>query len=347
MTAPELLRHLAALAAATGRLPRTRLGRLRAQRGLGRRSAPLPVTGARTEPGPASLQPSPGGPRRMPWLTWKSEWASPPSAGTPSISSVSSRPGGRGIPSWSTSRGTSTPIASSCRSWRRRWTRSSAPARPSPSARPAVSAFSISRAYGPVTPTPPNCWHRWTECRPSGRSTVADLVSHRPSTADLIGERISEIRDGGVLTAGAVSPKNVMAMSDVLLRAGLDLLVIAGTVTSAEHISARPEPLNLKRFVRQLETPVIVGGCASYSAALHLMRTGAAGVLVGIDTGQAATSRSVTGLGAPLGNRHRRCSSGPYAPSGRNRCLRPRHRRRRDPNPEATSPRPLPSVPTR
>ncbi len=123
---------------------------------------------------------------------------------------------------------------------------------------------------------------------------------HTPVDRDLIGHRISEIRDGGVLTAGAVSPKNVVAMSDVLLRAGLDLLVIAGTVTSAEHISARPEPLNLKRFVRQLETPVIVGGCASYSAALHLMRTGAAGVLVGIDTGQAATSRSVTGLGAPL-----------------------------------------------
>lgn len=119
-----------------------------------------------------------------------------------------------------------------------------------------------------------------------------------PVDPELVVERITEIRNAGVYAAGAVSPKHVASLADLLLRAQLDLLVISGTVTSAEHVSARPEPLNLKRFVRQLETPVIVGGCASYTAALHLMRTGAAGVLVGIDVGRTATSRDVTGLGA-------------------------------------------------
>lgn len=120
-----------------------------------------------------------------------------------------------------------------------------------------------------------------------------------PVDPDLVRQRIKEVRASGVYAAGAVSPKHVVEMADILLKAELDLLVISGTVTSAEHVSARPKPLNLKEFVRQLETPVVVGGCASYSAALHLMRTGAAGVLVGVDTGVTTTSRRVTGLGAP------------------------------------------------
>jgi IMP dehydrogenase len=81
--------------------------------------------------------------------------------------------------------------------------------------------------------------------------------------------------------------------------AELDLLVIQGTVVSAEHVSKTVEPLNLKRFVRELDIPVIVGGCASYQAALHLMRTGAAGILVGVGPGHACTTRGVLGIGVP------------------------------------------------
>ncbi len=81
--------------------------------------------------------------------------------------------------------------------------------------------------------------------------------------------------------------------------AELDILVIQGTVVSAEHVSKTSEPLNLKRFIRELEIPVIVGGCASYQAALHLMRTGAVGVLVGVGPGNACTTRGVLGLGVP------------------------------------------------
>ena len=86
---------------------------------------------------------------------------------------------------------------------------------------------------------------------------------------------------------------------DEVLKAELDILVIQGTVVTAEHKSKNHEPLNLKKVVRELEIPVIVGGCASYEAALHLMRTGAAGVLVGVGPGHACTTRGVLGLGVP------------------------------------------------
>jgi IMP dehydrogenase len=90
-----------------------------------------------------------------------------------------------------------------------------------------------------------------------------------------------------------------MQFAKEILDAELDLLVIQGTVVSAEHVSKTVEPLNLKRFIRELDTPVIVGGCASYQAALHLMRTGAVGVLVGVGPGQACTTRGVLGIGVP------------------------------------------------
>ena len=46
--------------------------------------------------------------------------------------------------------------------------------------------------------------------------------------------------------------------------------------------------------------PVIVGGCATYQAALHLMRTGAAGVLVGFGGGAAYTTETVLGVAVPM-----------------------------------------------
>jgi IMP dehydrogenase len=125
-------------------------------------------------------------------------------------------------------------------------------------------------------------------------------LSGVPIDPDLVTQRISELRAGGALAVGAVSPKRVAGLIGLLRRAELDLLVIRGTVVSAEHVTRNGEPLNLKQFVRELDLPVVVGGCASYQAALHLMRTGAAAVLVGIDGGVTATTGSVTGVGAPL-----------------------------------------------
>ena len=81
--------------------------------------------------------------------------------------------------------------------------------------------------------------------------------------------------------------------------ADLDVLVIQGTVVSAEHVSKTSEPLNLKKFIREFDLPIIVGGCASYSTALHLMRTGAVGILVGVGPGHQCTTRGVLGVGVP------------------------------------------------
>ena len=85
-----------------------------------------------------------------------------------------------------------------------------------------------------------------------------------------------------------------------MVDAGVDLFVIRGTTVSAEHVSGRAEPLNLKRFIYELDVPVIVGGCATYTAALHLMRTGAAGVLVGFGGGATHTTRDTLGIHAPM-----------------------------------------------
>jgi|SoiMethySBSTD1v2_1073268.scaffolds.fasta_scaffold36377_6 IMP dehydrogenase len=120
-----------------------------------------------------------------------------------------------------------------------------------------------------------------------------------PVKPELIAQRIREIKAGGVLAAASLTPQKVRAHYQLALDAGLDVLVIQGTVVSAEHVSTVVEPLNLKEFIASLPVPVIVGGCASYQAALHLMRTGAAGVLVGVGPGAACTTRGVLGVGVP------------------------------------------------
>jgi IMP dehydrogenase len=120
-----------------------------------------------------------------------------------------------------------------------------------------------------------------------------------PIKEELIGRRIREIKEGGVTACASLTPQRVERYARQVMDAELDLLVIQGTVVSAEHVSKTTEPLNLKKFIRELEIPVIVGGCASYSTALHLMRTGAVGVLVGVGPGQACTSRGVLGIGVP------------------------------------------------
>src|SRR5438445_2668954 len=120
-----------------------------------------------------------------------------------------------------------------------------------------------------------------------------------PIKEALIVRLIREIREGGVIVAASLTPQRVAGFSHLILEAELDILVIQGTVVSAEHVSTRAEPLNLKEFIANFDIPVIVGGCASYQTALHLMRTGAVGVLVGVGPGSACTTRGVLGVGVP------------------------------------------------
>ncbi|MGC8481286.1 MAG: GuaB3 family IMP dehydrogenase-related protein, partial [Acidimicrobiales bacterium] len=120
-----------------------------------------------------------------------------------------------------------------------------------------------------------------------------------PIRPELVTARIKEIKSAGVVCAASVTPQRTESLIPAILAGELDMLIIQGTVVSAEHVSKTVEPLNLKKFIRELEIPVIVGGCASYQAALHLMRTGAVGVLVGVGPGNACTTRGVLGLGVP------------------------------------------------
>ncbi len=121
-----------------------------------------------------------------------------------------------------------------------------------------------------------------------------------PIKAELITQRLREMREAGVTVAGSLSPQRTKEYAKCVVDAGVDMFVIRGTTVSAEHVSGQAEPLNLKEFIYELDVPVIVGGCATYQAALHLMRTGAAGVLVGFGGGAAHTTRTVLGISVPM-----------------------------------------------
>ncbi|NUR15376.1 MAG: GuaB3 family IMP dehydrogenase-related protein [Dermatophilaceae bacterium] len=138
------------------------------------------------------------------------------------------------------------------------------------------------------------------EIEPGAVTARMQQIYAEPIKPELITERLRQLRDAGVTVAGALSPQRTQQHWKTVVDAGVDLFVIRGTTVSAEHVSGRAEPLNLKRFIYELDVPVIVGGAASYTAALHLMRTGAAGVLVGFGGGAAHTTRTALGIHAPM-----------------------------------------------
>jgi IMP dehydrogenase len=152
-------------------------------------------------------------------------------------------------------------------------------------------------------------WTRYDDCEPVFEEIAAlspEKATRRmqelyaePVKEELIGKRINEVKNAGVVACGSLTPQRVERYAKTVVAAELDILVIQGTVVSAEHVSKTSEPLNLKKFIREFELPVVVGGCSSYSTALHLMRTGAVGILVGVGPGHACTSRAVLGIGVP------------------------------------------------
>jgi len=148
---------------------------------------------------------------------------------------------------------------------------------------------------------PEPCFEEIAALEPEKATRRMQEIYSEPIKDELVVRRIAEIREGGTVTCASLTPQRVERYAKALLEAELDLLVIQGTVVSAEHVSKDEsrQPLNLKKFIREYEIPVIVGGCASYSTALHLMRTGAVGILVGVGPGHACTSRGVLGIGVP------------------------------------------------
>jgi IMP dehydrogenase len=138
-----------------------------------------------------------------------------------------------------------------------------------------------------------------SKLEPDKATARMQQIYAEPIQPELVTQRIREIKDAGVISCASLTPQRTELYAKAILDAELDLFVIQGTVVSAEHVSKTVEPLNLKKFIREFEVPVIVGGCASYQAALHLMRTGAVGVLVGVGPGHACTTRGVLGVGVP------------------------------------------------
>jgi IMP dehydrogenase len=121
-----------------------------------------------------------------------------------------------------------------------------------------------------------------------------------PIRPELIKERIKTIRDAGVTVAASLSPQRTAELHKAVIDAGVDIFVIRGTTVSAEHVGHDEAALNLKKFIYELDVPVIVGGVATATGALHLMRAGAAGVLVGFGGGAAHTTRKVLGIEVPM-----------------------------------------------
>ena len=143
----------------------------------------------------------------------------------------------------------------------------------------------------------------YEKIRNASRETATKTIQEvyrEPVKPELITRRIKEMKKAGIITAASLTPQRVRELAQIAIDAGLDILVIQGTVVSAEHVSTRVTPLDLNEFIGNCRIPVIVGNCASYQTALHLMRTGAVGILVGVGPGAACTTRAVLGVGVPM-----------------------------------------------
>jgi IMP dehydrogenase len=144
---------------------------------------------------------------------------------------------------------------------------------------------------------------RVLEAAASDDSTAAVRVLQElhaaPIDPALLKEALRTVRDAGVTVAARVSPQRARELTPDLLAAGVEILVVQGTIISAEHVS-EGEPLNLKEFIASLDVPVVAGGVGDYRTAMHLMRTGAAGVIVGYGESSATTTGDVLGIGVPM-----------------------------------------------
>src|SRR5688500_11062808 len=175
-----------------------------------------------------------------------------------------------------------------------------------------ATAVTVGRAGGLGVLNAEGLWTRYEDPEPVYRKlrdgagagappvSLLQQVYCEPVKPELITARIKEMRDAGVTTAVRVSPQHTEQLAPAALAAGVDLLVIQGTIVSAEHVTTQGDALNLKQFIADLDVPVIVGGAANYTTALHLMRTGAAGVIVGVGADSCSTGDAVMGIRVPL-----------------------------------------------
>jgi IMP dehydrogenase len=134
---------------------------------------------------------------------------------------------------------------------------------------------------------------------PSAAVRLLQELHAAPIQPALLAEALKTVGEAGVTVAARVSPQRARELTPDLLAAGVEILVVQGTIISAEHVSGG-EPLNLKEFINSLDVPVVAGGVGDYRTAMHLMRTGAAGVIVGYGESSATTTDDVLGIGVPM-----------------------------------------------
>jgi len=130
-------------------------------------------------------------------------------------------------------------------------------------------------------------------------TSLLQKIYSKPIKEKLVSQRIGAIKQAGTICAVSVTPANTKWLAPIAKDAGVDILVVQSTVTTARHISKSYRGLILPELCQQMSLPVIVGNCCSYSAALELMRTGIDGILVGVGPGAACTTREVIGVGVP------------------------------------------------
>jgi IMP dehydrogenase len=142
-----------------------------------------------------------------------------------------------------------------------------------------------------------------SEIAAGARETVTELMQRlyqAPIRDELVARRVQEIKSGGVTAAVSTTPSLAERLGSVAAEAGVDVFVVQSTVTSRRFRSHNgSQPLDFSRFCRTLRLPVVVGNCVSFTAALELMETGIAALLVGVGPGAACTSREVLGIGVP------------------------------------------------
>jgi IMP dehydrogenase len=138
-----------------------------------------------------------------------------------------------------------------------------------------------------------------TQTPESEVTSLLQKIYSQPIKEALIGKHIGAIKKAGAICAVSITPPNTKRLAPIAKDAGMDVLVVQSTVTTARHISKSYRGLILPELCQQMSLPIIVGNCCSYSAALELMRTGIDGILVGVGPGAACTTREVIGVGVP------------------------------------------------
>ncbi len=134
---------------------------------------------------------------------------------------------------------------------------------------------------------------------PQKATELVQSIYLKPIKEKLVSKRIAEIKKARVPVAVSAIPQRAERFGKIAEEAGCDIFVVQSTVTTPKHISSEYKSLDFKKFCKKMKIPVIIGNCVTYNTALELLKTGPAGLLIGIGPGTACTTRGVLGIGVP------------------------------------------------